>query len=121
MAPLASSNSPTTTNGPAPATSNSPVPETVPLPTLRKSTPARRLATRFENGTDPATKPRAIEAGEPNAITRADLTGGIELLMESFLTGVPAGTSQPEGTPNHQNGSCVPYPGGGADDRRKEH
>ena len=127
--PFANSNNPTAMSGPVPATSYSPEPDTVPLPTVRRSTPARHLATTLEEGIEPAPKPRAIEAKPIDAApTRAAAVrpeaiemGDGELSTESFSAGVPAGTSQPEGTRNHQNGPRVPYPGGGADDRRKEH
>ncbi len=57
--PFATSNIPVTTRAPTPATCARPVPETVPLPNWRRSTPARRRATRLDSGTDPARKPTA--------------------------------------------------------------
>ena len=59
-APLPSSAKPTSTRGPFPATSYSPLPDTVPVPTERRSTPAKKRAPKLEKGTAPAPKPIAI-------------------------------------------------------------
>ena len=61
--PLATSHAPATASGPNPATSYSAVPDTVPLPTSRRSTSARRRAARFENGTEPASQAAATTTG----------------------------------------------------------
>src|SRR5256714_12383553 len=51
-----------------PALRKTPVPETVPLPTVRKSTPRARRATRCENGTDPARYAAPRTAGPGSAV-----------------------------------------------------
>lgn len=58
-------------SGPVPATAYSPLPETVPLPTVRRSTPARRLATMLEKGIAPAPNPAVTAITERSRATFA--------------------------------------------------
>src|SRR2546421_12323348 len=55
-APLATSRTPAAASGPNPATRYRDVPETVPVPTLRRSTPRARRPATYEKGIAPTAK-----------------------------------------------------------------
>src|SRR5205085_8525110 len=55
-APLATSRTPAAASGPNPATRYRDVPETVPVPTLRRSTPRARRPATYEKGMAPTAK-----------------------------------------------------------------
>src|SRR5436189_1430981 len=77
---LAMSTMPATASGPSPATRYRPVPDTVPVPTSRKSTAARKRATTFELGIEPA--------ANDNPSTAAGLISA--LVIASYVPRAPA-------------------------------